>query len=154
MACPQGKFLFDNAKCCKLDHFYHFCQAFGGGAMAPLAPPWSRLWPKTRWNVKISFPTVAMVVSSLVIEAPWSLISKTHLMNNLLVGLLDSGTHWICMDKLYNIPNGVIAQCLCLLLQLEGSKVKLTTSKTCSFIGWWIARWMIQFYVMFSVSRP
>ena len=27
------------------------------------------LWPKTRWSVKISFPTVAMVVSSLVMEA-------------------------------------------------------------------------------------
>ena len=36
---PPGKFFFDNAKCCKLGHFYHFCQAFGGGAMAPLAPP-------------------------------------------------------------------------------------------------------------------
>ena len=27
---PPGKFFFfDNAKCCKLGHFYHFCQAFG-----------------------------------------------------------------------------------------------------------------------------
>ena len=30
------------------------------------------LGPKTRWSVKINFPTVAMVVSSPVIEALWS----------------------------------------------------------------------------------
>ena len=28
----------DNVKCCKLGHFYHFCQAFGGGH-GPLGHP-------------------------------------------------------------------------------------------------------------------
>ena len=37
------------------------------------------LGPKTRWSIKISFPTVAMAVSSLVIEALWcNLSSKPH----------------------------------------------------------------------------
>ena len=43
----RGNFFFDNAKCCKLGHFYHFCQAFD--------PPWpphrSRLCrDRTMWR--------------------------------------------------------------------------------------------------------
>ena len=43
-ACPLRKCFFDNAKCCKLGHFYNFGQAFGGGHGPPGLPPWSRLW--------------------------------------------------------------------------------------------------------------
>ena len=42
---PPGKFFFDNAKCCKLGHFYHFCQAFGEGH-GPAGPPFGAAYAK------------------------------------------------------------------------------------------------------------
>ena len=36
---PQGKIFFNNAKCCKLGHFFIFVRPLEGGGMAPLAPP-------------------------------------------------------------------------------------------------------------------
>ena len=38
---PPGKFFFDNAKCCKLGHFFSFLSGLlgGGHAPPPLEPP-------------------------------------------------------------------------------------------------------------------
>ena len=38
-----------------MDHFYHFCQAFGGGGMAFLPPP---LQPPMTYSLKVSFPNL------------------------------------------------------------------------------------------------
>ena len=36
---PLGIFFLNNAKCCKIGPFCHFCQAFGGGDGPPGPPP-------------------------------------------------------------------------------------------------------------------
>ena len=42
---PLGNFFFDNTKCCKLGHFYHFCQA-----LAPLGAACATVGPRSQFK--------------------------------------------------------------------------------------------------------